>query len=364
NKLTGFSISKLSQTLYDRLLKINENLHKKIIGQNYVILKIIDFLIQRIDKSSGNKPLGIFLFIGPNGVGKKELAKALGFELFNSTQSFISIDMNRYTQSHSTIQLIDDLSNSIDSQEHKQLREIVEVRFNGIILFDQIEKAHLEIFDILSEILNNVSFIDSNNRIINIKNTIIIFTSNIGEEFILQNKKYLPSTTTENYYGKLSQIAALIFPRQFLNSLNNILLFQSLNKSHYYCIIDREIELLQERLRERDIQINLTDALIEHILNKFYYLGHGIPLLKKYITTELWKLIIDMKILRNYRVTIDIDHNQQHQFQIQQLSSTFHSSRIHKRLNQRSTLKTDNIFNDNDDDKDFCGPSSKCKRKR
>ncbi|CAF1153160.1 unnamed protein product [Rotaria sordida] len=388
NQWTEISITKLSETEYDRLLKLNENLHKKIIGQDDAINCVITSLINRVDISRENEPIGTFLFLGPNGVGKRELANSLGLELFNSIKSIISIDMNEYTESNSIIRFIDKLSNYVSFEQDSQLTETVQKQFNGIILFDEIEKAHIQIWNILLKILNNGCFIDIKDRIINFKNTIIIFTSNIGEQFILEENQSL-SSTTENLNGKLSQTikdhimkeVRLQFRPEFLNCLNDIVFFQSLNINQYYSIIHLQIESLEERLKEQNIKINLTDKVIQSILKKFYNSVYGIHSLKQYfkknITTEVSKLLIEMKVVPHNHITIDIDINDQYQYQfhIQELtnksltSSTSHSCHTYNDLNKKSRMniykdkEDDNKLSDYDDNKDlFELPSKRMKK--
>ncbi|CAM4773244.1 unnamed protein product [Rotaria magnacalcarata] len=329
---TGISRTKLFVTEHDRLFKLNEILHKKIIGQDDAIDSIITCLINRAEISRENERIGTFLFLGPNGVGKRKLAKTLGLELFNLAKSICFMDMNEYTESDSVIRFIDKLSNCASFVEDNQSTEIVQKQFSGVILFHEIEKAHLQIWNILLKILNRNYFINITDRTINFKNTIIIFTTHIGEQFILEENQSL-SSTRENLNVKLSQTikdnvmkeVCLHFRPEFLNCLNDIILFESLNINQYYSIIHLQTEALEERLKEQNIKISLTDKVIQAILNKSYNSVYGIRSLKQYfeknITTQLSKLLIEMKVVPNNHVNIDIDINDQYQFHIQELTS-------------------------------------------
>ncbi|CAF4689385.1 unnamed protein product, partial [Rotaria sp. Silwood2] len=206
SRWTGIPVSKLSQTERERLLKLSEHLHKKVIGQDDAVESVAEAVLRsRAGLSRQNQPIGSFLFLGPTGVGKTELAKTLALELFDSTKSMIRIDMSEYTESHSIARLIGAPPGYVGFEQGGQLTEAIRRQPYAVILFDEVEKAHPQIWNTLLQVLDDGRLTDGKGRTVDFTNTIIVLTSNIGAQYMLEEVEN-PSSTGKHFDGKLSQI--------------------------------------------------------------------------------------------------------------------------------------------------------------
>ena len=275
-KWTNIPISKLMQGEKEKILHLADTLRKRVIGQDEAVELISDAIIrQRAGIKDENKPIGSFLFLGPTGVGKTELAKALADALFDSESHIIRLDMSEYMEPHSVAKLIGAPPGYVGYDEGGQLTEKVRRNPYSIVLFDEIEKAHHDVFNILLQILDDGRLSDSQGRTVDFKNTIIIMTSNLGSQLLLSHSK-----------DKAKEIDLLLkenFKPEFLNRIDEIITFNPLDKDVQIKIVDKLLRILDMRLLAQDINITYTDALKKHILNESFNEEYGARPVKRYI---------------------------------------------------------------------------------
>ena len=344
SRWTGIPVSKLSQTERDRLLQLSEHLHKSVIGQDDAVDSVAEAVLRsRAGLSRSNQPIGSFLFLGPTGVGKTELAKTLALELFDSTKSMIRIDMSEYTESHSVARLIGAPPGYVGFEQGGQLTEAVRRQPYSVILFDEVEKAHPQIWNTLLQVLDDGRLTDGKGRTVDFTNTIIVLTSNIGAQYILEEVDNHQSKLSQSIKDRVMKEVRLHFRPEFLNRLDDIVFFQPLTINQLSSVVHLQLRSLEARLKEQDITISLTDKAIQSTLKKSYNPIYGArPLkryLEKYITTELSRLLIQMKIQPHCHVTIDTDANDQFTFQIQQLQRTNSNSPSKPAYGRRRTYE-------------------------
>ena len=275
-KWTNIPISKLMQGEKEKILHLADTLRKRVIGQDEAVELISDAIIrQRAGIKDENKPIGSFLFLGPTGVGKTELAKALADALFDSESHIIRLDMSEYMEPHSVAKLIGAPPGYVGYDEGGQLTEKVRRNPYSIVLFDEIEKAHHDVFNILLQILDDGRLSDSQGRTVDFKHTIIIMTSNLGSQLLLSHSK-----------DKAKEIDLLLkenFKPEFLNRIDEIITFNPLDKDVQIKIVDKLLRILDMRLLAQDINITYTDALKKHILNESFNEEYGARPVKRYI---------------------------------------------------------------------------------
>ena len=302
SKWTNIPISKLMQGEREKILALNETLKKRVIGQDEAVELVSDAIIrQRAGIKDENKPIGSFLFLGPTGVGKTELAKALAEALFDSESHIIRIDMSEYMESHSVAKLIGAPPGYIGYDEGGQLTEKVRRSPYSIILFDEIEKAHHDVFNILLQILDDGRLSDSQGRLVDFKNTIIIMTSNLGSELLLSHDKEARE--------KVQMLLKQSFKPEFLNRIDEIITFKPLDKDVQYKIVSKLLHNLDCRLLKQEINITYTDALKQHILDQSFDEEYGARPVKryiqKYIETFIATKIIKGDIKPNVQYVLD-----------------------------------------------------------
>ncbi len=288
-KWTNIPISKLMQGEKDKILRLGDTLRQRVIGQDEAVQLISDAIIrQRAGIKDENRPIGSFLFLGPTGVGKTELAKALADALFDSESHIVRIDMSEYMESHSVAKLIGAPPGYIGYDEGGQLTEKVRRNPYSILLFDEIEKAHHDVFNILLQILDDGRLSDSQGRTVDFKNTIIIMTSNIGSELLLSED----SDTQKNIQNLLKQY----FKPEFLNRIDEIITFHPLNKEVQMKIVTKMLKDLDMRLLSQNIDILFTDALKKYVLDQSFDEEFGARPVKRYIQKHI-ETFIASKIL-------------------------------------------------------------------
>lgn len=276
SKWTNIPISKLMQGEREKILSLANNLKTRVIGQDEAVELISDAIIrQRAGIKDENKPIGSFLFLGPTGVGKTELAKALADQLFDSESHIVRIDMSEYMEAHSVAKLIGAPPGYVGYDEGGQLTEKVRRNPYSIILFDEIEKAHHDVFNILLQILDDGRLSDSQGRTVDFKNTIIIMTSNLGSEFLLEDSKEADK--------KVESLLKQSFKPEFLNRIDEIIYFHPLNKDVQLKIVTKLLRNLDERLIVQGINLTFTDALKKYILDQAYDIEYGARPVKRYI---------------------------------------------------------------------------------
>jgi ATP-dependent Clp protease ATP-binding subunit ClpB len=288
SRWTGVPVSRLMQGEVDKLLKLADHLHERVIGQNEAVEAVADAVIRaRSGLKDPNRPIGSFIFLGPTGVGKTELARALAEYMFDDERAMVRIDMSEYMEKHAVSRLIGAPPGYVGYEEGGQLTESVRRRPYSVILFDEIEKAHHDVFNILLQILDDGRLTDGQGRIVDFKNTVIIMTSNIGSERILEF-----SGKTETAAYDLMKEAVLTemrhhFRPEFLNRVDEIVVFHSLTEADLKKILDIQLQRLRSRLADRNIEIELTAEAATHLAREGYDPVYGARPLKRAIQKEL-----------------------------------------------------------------------------
>ena len=306
SKWTNIPVNKLVGGEREKLLHLEENLKKRVKGQDEAIHLVSDAIIRaRAGIKDPNRPIGSFIFLGPTGVGKTEVARSLAYELFDDERHMIRIDMSEYMESHSVARLIGSPPGYVGYDEGGQLTEAVRRNPYSIVLFDEIEKAHKDVFNILLQILDDGRITDSQGRTVDFKNTIIIMTSNLGSEYILEND----ANSTNLVMNELHHT----FKPEFINRIDEIIIFNSLSKEVVYKILEKIIKEIETRLSDKKITITLTDNAKNYIVEYSYDERYGARPIKRYVSRNIETLIaeniIKDKIKFNSTITIDMDQD-------------------------------------------------------
>jgi len=290
-----------------------------VVGQDRAVKEVANAIRRsRAGLADENRPIGSFIFLGPTGVGKTELAKALAQSLFNDEKALIRIDMSEYSEQHSVARLIGAPPGYVGFDEGGQLTELVRRKPYSVILFDEIEKAHPQIFNTFLQILDDGRLTDGKCRVVNFKNTIIIMTSNIGshliQEFYQQNtQEKIDKTKLEELEDKIFELLKQNFRPEFLNRLDDIIVFQSLTKRMLRMIVEKQIDLLKVRLKKQNIKLVVTDLAKDHLAKIGYDPIFGARPLKRVIQDqildELALQIIDNKLKHGDTAEIDYIKN-------------------------------------------------------
>lgn len=310
---TNIPVSKLVESERNKILALPEKLHQRVIGQDEAVVSVSDAIIRaRSGLKDLNKPIGSFIFLGPTGVGKTELAKSLAEAMFDSENNMIRIDMSEYMEKYSVSRLIGAAPGYVGYEEGGQLTEAVRRNPYSVILFDEIEKAHPDVFNILLQVLDDGRLTDSQGRTVNFKNTIIIMTSNIGSNFLIEGLKE-DGTISDDSKDLVEKALRNSFKPEFLNRIDDIVMFKPLTSDQIYKIIDLQIEDISKRLEDKDITIDLSDKAHEYILNRAYDVEYGARPIKRFmqshIETSLGRKIIEGNIMEGDHVLIDLDEN-------------------------------------------------------
>jgi ATP-dependent Clp protease ATP-binding subunit ClpB len=288
SRWTGIPISKLMEGEIEKLLQLGEHLHKRVIGQDEAVEAVADAVIRaRSGLKDPNRPIGSFIFLGPTGVGKTELARALAGFMFDDEQALVRIDMSEYMEKHAVARLIGAPPGYVGYEEGGQLTEAVRRRPYSVILFDEIEKAHADVFNVLLQILDDGRLTDSQGRIVNFKNTVIIMTSNIGSQQILEYKGRTDSEAYELMKKSVLTELRHHFRPEFLNRVDEIVVFHSLTEADLKQILEIQLHRLRARLAERHINIELTPVAATHLAQEGYDPVYGARPLKRAIQKEL-----------------------------------------------------------------------------
>ena len=307
SKWTNIPITKLVGTEREKLLNLETNMKKRVKGQDEAIHLIAEAIKRaRAGIKDPNRPIGSFMFLGPTGVGKTEVAKTLAYELFDDEKHIVRIDMSEYMESHSVSRLVGAPPGYIGYDEGGQLTEAVRRNPYSIVLFDEIEKAHKDVFNILLQILDDGRITDSQGRTVDFKNTIIIMTSNLGSEYILNKDP--------NLIDLLNSELRKTFKPEFLNRIDEIITFNSLSKETIYEILDNIIHNIESRLQDKQLKINLTKQAKDYVIESSYNESFGARPIKRYVTQNIESLIanniLENNIKYNSTITIDIKDNQ------------------------------------------------------
>lgn len=307
---TGIPVSKLVESQRDKLLSLDKILHERVIGQDEAVEAVANSILRaRSGLKDPNKPIGSFIFLGPTGVGKTQLAKTLAGTLFDNEKNIVRIDMSEYQEKHTVSRLIGAPPGYVGYDEGGQLTEAVRRKPYSIVLFDEIEKAHPEVFNTLLQLLDDGRLTDSKGKTVNFKDTVIIMTSNIGSDILLNCVKQ-NSKVTQAAKEQVEQIMKRSFKPEFLNRIDDIIMFNPLTKEQLSGIIDLLFKEIQERLQDRQITINLTDAAKQFIADESYEPELGARPVKRYlqrnIETLIGKEIIKGTITDGSNVNLDV----------------------------------------------------------
>ena len=313
-RLTGIPVTKLVEGEREKLLKLNQTLHQRVIGQNEAVDAVSDAVLRsRAGLQDPNRPLGSFLFLGPTGVGKTELAKALAENLFDSEEHMVRIDMSEYMEKHSVSRLVGAPPGYVGYEEGGQLTEAVRRNPYTIILLDEIEKAHPDVFNILLQVLDDGRLTDSKGRLVDFKNTVLIMTSNIGSQLLLEGVTE-EGTIPQEVSDQVMQALRMHFKPEFLNRIDDTILFTPLSLEDVKGIVDKMVQQLSTRLNHQEIELSISDEAKTYIAQNAYEPSFGARPLKRYITKEietpLAKEIIAGKVMPKSKVTVTLQNNQ------------------------------------------------------
>ncbi len=313
SRWTGVPVSKLLEGEVGKLLHLEEELHQRVIGQDEAVTAVAEAVLRaRSGLKDPNRPIGSFIFLGPTGVGKTELARALAEFLFDDEHAMIRIDMSEYQEKHTVARLIGAPPGYVGYEEGGQLTEAVRRRPYSVILFDEIEKAHHDVFNVLLQILDDGRLTDGQGRTVDFKNTIVIMTSNIGSHRILEYRGAFEGDAVRAHEARpCSRRCARSFRPEFLNRVDEIIVFHSLSEEHLKQIVEIQLGHLRARLADRHIAIELTDAARTHLVRSGYDPTYGARPLKraiqKEIETPLARLVLAGKVRDGQTIDVDID---------------------------------------------------------
>ena len=307
SKWTNIPVSKLVGGEKDKLLSLMDNMKKRVKGQDNALYLVSEAIKRaRSGIKDPNRPIGSFIFLGPTGVGKTEVAKTLASELFNDEKHIVRIDMSEYMEAHSVSRLVGAPPGYVGYDEGGQLTEAVRRNPYSIVLFDEIEKAHKDVFNILLQILDDGRITDSQGRTVDFKNTIIIMTSNLGSEYILNND--------ENSNELVMEELRHTFKPEFINRIDEIIIFNSLNKDMLYEILNNMIKNIEHRLDNMHITITLTDKAKDYIVDNSYDEKFGARPMKRYVVKHIENLLANEILQDNIsfgeNITIDVENNE------------------------------------------------------
>lgn len=303
SKWTNIPVSKLAEGDKEKLLHLEDNMKKRVKGQDDAIKLVTEAIIRsRAGIKDPNRPIGSFIFLGPTGVGKTEVARTLAYELFDDERHMIRIDMSEYMESHSVARLIGAPPGYVGYDEGGQLTEAVRRNPYSIVLFDEIEKAHHDVFNILLQILDDGRITDGQGRTVDFKNTIIIMTSNLGSQYILENM----DNSKELVMNELKNT----FKPEFINRIDEIIIFNSLSKDVVYDILNKIISDIEYRLKDKALHINVTEKAKEYIIDTAYDEKYGARPIKRFVQrnveTLIAEAIINDQIKYGSTITIDV----------------------------------------------------------
>ena len=311
---TGIPVSRLVQGEREKLLTLGDTLHQRVVGQDEAVTAVTEAIQRsRAGIADPNRPIGSFLFLGPTGVGKTELAKALAQALFDDEQNMVRIDMSEYMEKYAVSRLIGAPPGYVGYEEGGQLTEAVRRKPYSVVLFDEVEKAHPDVFNILLQVLDDGRITDSQGRTVDFKNTIIILTSNLGSEYLLDGVN-ADGSIRSDAKQQVQQLLRRSFRPEFLNRLDEIVFYKPLTKENIYHIIDLQIDHLNRRLADQQLHCHLTQQAKELIVEQAYDPNYGARPLRRFIQhtveTRLSKLILAGSVTTGQELTVDAQNGQ------------------------------------------------------
>ena len=287
SRWTGIPVAKLTESERNKTLNLDKELHKRVVGQDEGVEKVTEAIIRsKAGIKDPSKPIGSFMFLGPTGVGKTELAKALAASLFDNEQNMVRIDMSEYMEKYSVSRLIGAPPGYVGYEEGGQLTEAVRRKPYSVVLFDEIEKAHPDVFNVLLQVLDDGHITDSQGRTVDFKNTILIMTSNIGSQYLLEGIDEEGNIKTDAENMVMNDLRAHFRP-EFLNRLDEIIMFKPLTKSNIGGIIELLLTDVNKRLEDKELEIRLTDAAKNYVIDHGYEPAYGARPLKRYLTKHV-----------------------------------------------------------------------------
>ncbi|MGS0973550.1 MAG: ATP-dependent chaperone ClpB [Candidatus Izemoplasmataceae bacterium] len=314
SKWTHIPVSKLMESEKEKLLHLGDILHERVIGQNEAVDRVSDAVLRaRSGLKDPAKPIGSFIFLGPTGVGKTELAKTLSESLFDSEQNMVRIDMSEYQERHTVARLIGAPPGYVGYDEGGQLTEAIRRKPYSVILFDEIEKAHPEVFNVLLQLLDDGRLTDSKGRTVDFKNTVVIMTSNIGSEYLLEGIDE-DGNITKSTNDLVMKTMRQTFKPEFLNRIDDVVFFTPLTKQEIIEIIDLQVHKIGFKLQEQHIGLDMGKEAKEFIADEAYDIHYGArPIkryLERYIETEIGKMIIRGSVKENETIIVDVKNHQ------------------------------------------------------
>ena len=310
SRWTGIPVAKLNESERNKTLHLADELHKRVVGQDVGVEMVTEAIIRsKAGIKDPDKPIGSFLFMGPTGVGKTELAKALAQSLFDDESNMVRIDMSEYMEKHSVSRLIGAPPGYVGYDEGGQLTEAVRRKPYSVVLFDEVEKAHPDVFNVLLQVLDDGRITDSQGRTVDFKNTILIMTSNIGAQYLLEGIEEDGTLKQENQDMVMNELR-MHFRPEFLNRLDEIIMFKPLTKDNIYDIIDLLLNDVNERLTERELCVELTESAKHYVVDGGYDPMYGARPLKRYlqkhVETLAARLILSGNVGRGDTILIDV----------------------------------------------------------
>jgi ATP-dependent Clp protease ATP-binding subunit ClpB len=311
SKWTNIPVGRLMEGETEKLIRMEEEIKKRVVGQDEAVNLVSNAIRRsRVGISDPNRPVGSFIFMGPTGVGKTELARSLAAFLFNDENALIRIDMSEYMEKHSVARLIGAPPGYVGYEEGGQLTEVVRRRPYSIILFDEIEKAHHDVFNILLQIMDDGRLTDGQGRVVNFKNTILIMTSNVGSQYIYQ----MNLDNKEEMTRQINQILREHFKPEFLNRVDEIVTFNRLDKEQIIQIVDIQLAILKKRLMEKQIDLTVTARAKEILAERGFDPQYGARPLKrtiqKYIQDPLALQMLEGKIKEKDHIKVEFNEKQ------------------------------------------------------
>ena len=306
-------MAKLTESERSKTLHLDDELHKRVIGHEEAVTKVTEAIIRsKAGIKDPSKPIGSFLFLGPTGVGKTELAKSLAANLFDNEANMVRIDMSEYMEKHSVSRLVGAPPGYVGYDEGGQLTEAVRRQPYSVVLFDEIEKAHPDVFNILLQVLDDGRITDSQGRTVDFKNTILIMTSNIGSSYLLEGINE-NGEITEEARNRVEHELKNHFRPEFINRLDEIIMFKPLTRDNISGIIDILMDNLNDRVADKDLSITLTEAAKDYITKHGYDPVYGARPLKRYlqknVETMAAKLILGDDLETGNRIIMDVEND-------------------------------------------------------